>query len=308
MIGDAALESPTTGLAAGAAFGLIVVFGDHLLKGVSLRMFSSATFGLLIGLLFAHLLTASGLLRVATAETQWMAGLIIYATAGYFGMMLAIRSSRDEFALIIPYVRFRRATVQDEPLVVDSNIIIDGRLTELCATGFLSSSLVIPRFVLDELHRLADSNDPLKRERGRTALERLQQMQRNAALSIRIHETDPDPETPVDARLAQLAKLLDARLLTNDANLCAIARLQGVVALNLHDLARALRPVLAPGQQLELGLVKEGRESHQAVGYLADGTMVVVNNARALIGKTANVTIVSSVTTSGGHLFFGEVK
>ena len=121
-------------------------------------------------------------------------------------MMLAIRSNRDEFALVIPYIRFRRATAQDEPLLVDSNIIIDGRLPELCATGFVSSSLIVPRFVLDELHRLADSNDTLKRERGRAAIERLQQMKQNPALSVTIHETESTEGTAVDTRLAQLAK------------------------------------------------------------------------------------------------------
>ena len=222
--------------------------------------------------------------------------------------MLAIRSNRDEFALVIPYIRFRQATVQDAPLLVDSNIIIDGRLPELCATGFLSSSIVVPRFILDELQRLADSGDPLKRERGRGALERLQQMQRNPALNVTIHESETDAETPVDTRLVQLAKLLDARVLTNDGNLCSIARLQGVNVLNLNDLGRALRPALAPGQQLEIALVKEGREPHQAIGYLPDGTMIVVNHGRKLLGKTVPVSIASALQTSAGRLFFAELK
>ena len=133
-----------------------------------------------------HLRAAAACLanpRTHAEDTQWLAGLIVYATFGYFGMMLAIRSNRDEFALIIPYVRFRRSNVQDMPLIVDSSVIIEGRLTQLCSTGFVSSSLIIPRFVLEELQRLADSGDPLKRERGRAALERLQQMQRDPALS-----------------------------------------------------------------------------------------------------------------------------
>lgn len=307
MIGSAALGSVSTGAVVGAAFGMAVVLADRLLKGVSLRLFSSATFGLLIGFIFSKLLLGSDVLRGAPETTRWVVGLAVYAAFGYLGMMLAVRSNRDEFALIIPYIRFRRATVQEEPILVDSNIIIDGRLPELCATGFLSCSLVVPRFVLDELQRLADSAEPLKRERGRAALARLQEMQQNSALGVTIHET-PAEEAPVDTRLVQLAKLLNARLLTNDGNLCAIARLQGVPVLNLHDLARALRPVVAPGQEIEITLAKEGRELHQAVGYLPDGTMIIVNQARAQLGKPVTVLISSALQTSAGRLFFAELK
>jgi uncharacterized protein YacL len=192
---------------------------------------------------------------------------------------------------------------------VDSNVIIDGQLNEICATGFLSTSLVIPRFVLEELQRLADSADPLKRERGRGALDRLQEMQRNPALSVTIHETSSGADQgSVDTRLAKLAKLLDARLLTNDANLCSIARLEGVTALNLNDLSKALRPVLFPGQTVQVTLLKEGREPHQAVGYLADGTMIVVNQGRPSLGRTVPVILSSALQTSAGRLFFAELK
>jgi uncharacterized protein YacL len=308
MITVSTINSWWVGLVLGAAFGLSVVLTDRLLKGFSLRLFSSATFGLLLGFLFSRLLLASDVLRGASEEVAWFISLGVYATCGYLGMMLAIRSNRDEFALVIPYIRFRRATQHDEPLLVDSNIIIDGRLADLCSTGFISSSLIIPRFVLDELQRLADSHDPLKRERGRAALERLQQMKQNPGLSITIHETDSNAELPVDTRLSQLARLLDARLLTNDSNLGSVARLQGVSVLNLHQLARALRPALGVGQEIELTLAKEGREPHQAVGYLGDGTMIVVNHARTHLGKSVVVMISSSLQTSAGRLFFAELK
>ena len=308
MVGESLMHSTWGGCALGLAFGLAVVLSDRLMHGISLRVFSSATVGLFIGIVFARLLLASRILARASDDTQWLFSLIAYATFGYFGMMLAIRSNRDEFALLIPYVRFRRSTVQDTPVVVDSSIIIEGRLAEVCATGFLSTSLIIPRFVLDELQRLADSGDPLKRERGRSALERLQQMQRDPAMSITIHEAPPDHDTPVDSQLASLAKFLDARLITNDANLASIARLQGISVLNLYDLAKALRPVVEPGRQLELPLVKEGRDSHQAVGYLGDGTMIVVNHARPHLGKTMPIVIASSLQTAAGRLYFAELK
>ncbi len=304
--GEIIFEHNWPGALAGAAFGLLIVLADRLLKGVSLRLFSSATFGLLMGTIFAHLLLASGVLRPAREDVQWVCGLLVYATCAYLAAMLALRSNRQDFSLIIPYVRFRESSVQDAPLLLDSNIIIDGRLPELCATGFLSSTLVVPRFILEELQRLADSGDPLKRERGRRALAQLQEMQHNPTLQITVHETDSADNTPADARLVQLARLLDARLLTNDGNLCAIARLQGVTTLNLFDLARALRPALNTGDRVELALVKEGRDAHQALGYLPDGTMIVVNHARDQIGKTIPITIASAVQTSAGRLFFAE--
>lgn len=309
IIGLSISGVPWTGLGSGLVFGLVIVLSDRMLQGLSLRAFSSATFGLLVGYVFARLLLASNVLRGASDDVAWIASLVIYVTFAYLGMMLAIRSNRDEFALIVPYVRFRQATTQEEPLVVDSNVIIDGRLADLCATGFISSSLVVPRFILHELQRLADSSDAQKRDRGRGALDRLQQMQRNPALSITIHESGSDqPGIAVDTRLVQAAKLLDARLLTNDTGLCAIARLQGVSVLNLHDLARALRPSVEPGRPLDLTLVREGRDAHQAVGYLNDGTMIVVNHARALLGQTVGVVVTSTLQTSAGRLFFAELK
>src|SRR3954464_6098449 len=177
------------GILIGVVFGLIIVLADRLLKGFSLRAFSSATFGLLLGLLFASLLLASDILRYQSDTVQWAARLVVYCTFGYLGMMLAMRSNRDEFSLIIPYVRFAREATQREPLVVDTNIIIDGRIAELCATGFLSRALIVPRFILGELQTLADSRDPIKRERGRRGLEILNQLQNSHDVDLSIHES-----------------------------------------------------------------------------------------------------------------------
>ena len=297
------------GLALGVVLGLVIVLIDRLLKGVSLRLFSSATFGLLLGWIFANLLIASDVLRYQSETAQWAARLLVYAVFGYLGMMLAIRSSRDEFSLIIPYVRFARETTQHEPLVLDTNVIIDGRIADLCATGFLSRSLIVPRFILDELQLLADSRDPMKRERGRRGLEILNQLRRSRDIELTIHETTEDNvELGTDARLVLAAKVLKARLLTNDLALGQIARLQQVAVLNLADLARALRPTLVTGDELDLHLVKEGREAHQAVGYLPDGTMIVVNHARPHLGKTRTVVVASALQTAAGRLIFAELK
>lgn len=307
-IGETIYSSHAIGIAVGLIFGLAVVLADRLLKGFTLRVFSSATFGLLMGLLAAKLLLGSNILRYQSEETTWVIGLIVYGIFGYLGMMLAIRSNRDEFSIIIPYIRFQRSGLEDTPVLVDTNIIIDGRIAELCATGFLSSSLIVPRFILDELQRLADSNDPQKRECGRRGLDSLNEMQKNPQLAVTIHNSESDSETPVDTKLVQVARLLQARLLSNDSNLCKIARLQNVSVLNLNDLSKAMRHAVATGDELELALVKEGRDSHQAVGYLSDGTMIVVNHARAHLGKTVTVTIVSALQTAAGRLFFADLK
>jgi uncharacterized protein YacL len=297
------------GLAIGITLGLVVVLADRLLKGVSLRLFSSATFGLLLGWFAANLLIASDVLHYQTETVQWATRLIVYAVFGYLGMMLAMRSSRDEFSLIIPYVRFARETTQHEPLVIDTNVIIDGRIAELCATGFLSRSLIVPRFILDELQLLADSHDPTKRERGRRGLEILNQLQRAKDIELVIHNTAHDEEDiGIDARLVKAAKVLKARLLTNDHALAQVARLQQVPVLNLADLTRALRPSVVAGDELDLSLVKEGREAHQAVGYLPDGTMIVVNHARAYVGKTRTIVVASALQTAAGRLIFAELK
>ena len=297
------------GLILGVVMGLILVLIDRLLKGLSLRAFSSATFGLLLGTLFANLLFASDLLHFQSEATQWVTRLVVYSSFAYLGMMLAMRSNRDEFSLVIPYVRFTRENTQQEPLILDTNVIIDGRIADLCATGFLSRSLIVPRFVLGELQTLADSRDPIKRERGRRGLEILNQLQRSRDLELTIHEsTSEEQDGAVDTRLVRSAKVLQARLLTNDNALCQVARLQQVPALNLNDLARALRPIVVVGDEIDLSLVKEGREPHQAVGYLPDGTMIVVNHARSYLGKVKPVVVSSALQTHGGRLIFAELK
>jgi uncharacterized protein YacL len=308
MIGPIVGLTPWEGAMAGLGFALAIVLVDRLLKGFTLRAFSSATFGLLLGFLFAQLLLASGVLHNSSENVVWLVTLVVYTTFGYLGMMLAMRSNRDEFSLIIPYVRFRQTDVQDSPLIIDTNIIIDGRAAALCRTGFLTGTFVVPSFVIEELQVLADSNDPQKRECGRRGLQNVQTMQLDPSLSVTIHEHPLEPGKSVDACIVQLAKTLGSRILSNDADLCKGAQLQNVVALNLNDLTTVLRPALSAGDRVELTLVKEGRDSHQAVGYLSDGTMIVVNHARHMIGETVRVAIAGTLQTTGGRMFFAELK
>jgi uncharacterized protein YacL len=311
MIGGERQTNFPLGAAEGLLFSLVLVLADRVLKGLTLRVFSSATFGLLLGLTAATILRASNVLEYLQPDVQWLISLLLYAAFGYLGMMLAIRSNRDEFSLLIPYVRFSRQTVQEAPMIVDTNIIIDGRVQAVCAAGFLSGSLVVPRFVLEELQRMGDSSDPVKRERGRRGFENLEKMRRASGIDVTIHDGTGAPEgedLPVDARLVNLARFLQSRLLTNDAGLARLARLQNLTALSLHDLAAAMRPVITVGDELELHLVKEGRDPNQAVGYLADGTMIVVNNGRSHIGDTVGVRVTSALQTAGGRLVFADLR
>lgn len=300
------------GALCGLFFGLFVVLVDISLRNFSIRGFSTGTFGLLIGLLCAWLVT-----RIGFFQSGWVVqfplaaeifNLAVYLGFGFVGMMLAIRSKREEFSLLIPYVRFRQDSLQELPILLDSNVIIDGRVPGLCSTGFLGGSLIVPRFVLNELQTLADSSDDLKRSRGKRGLECLKRMQANERLVVEIHEDDTSSDELVDARLIELGARMGARILTNDANLAKVARLKDVSVLSINELAMAVKPTVAPGDELDLELVKEGKDDHQAVGYLPDGTMIVVNQGITHIGSTRSVVVAGAVQTSAGRLIFAELK
>lgn len=291
----------------GLVFGGLIIGLDILLRNMTIRSFSAGTFGLMIGIFCAWLITNIPWTQNVGNRSAWYQ-LALYLAFGYMGTALALRSNRQEFSLIIPYVRFRNEGIIQQPLLVDTNIIIDGRLPGICATGFIGGTLIVPRFVLDELHVLADSMETVKRDRGRRGLECLEELKRIPGLEVTIHDDYQPNEKLVDTKLVQLAKGLDAKLLTNDANLGRVAQLQGLAVLNLNHLAQAMRVIVNAGDELELVLVKEGKDEHQAVGYLPDGTMIVVNHARTRIGHTAIVTVSSALQTSAGRLIFAELK
>jgi len=307
-VGDIVLGSAWKGGCCGLIFGLAGVLIDRLLKGFSLRLFSAATFGLLLGVLASRLLLASNIFEYTSDQVRWVLGLAVYGVFGYLGMMLAVRSHHDEFALIIPYVRFRRTAIQDVPVVIDASVLIDGQLMAVCETGFLGTTLVIPRFVLEEVQRIANAPEPARREKARRALEFLNQIRNRNDFSLTIHELNARPGETIDSQLIRVAKVLEARLLTNDTALAQRARFEKVQVLSLRELSHALRPVVVTGDEVEIALVKPGREPHQAVGFLTDGTMVVVNHAREQLGATVPVTIGSILQTPSGRLMFAELS
>ena len=264
----------------GFGFGWLMIAIDEMLKGFSLRAFSATTFGLLLGTVVALLIDRSGLFEnVEEHPTRWLIRLSLFLSFSYIGIVLAMRSNKEDFSLIIPYVRFAPQNKPDNLLLLDTSVIVDGRIADLIEANFVEGLIVVPRFVLKELQQIADSNDAIKRARGRRGLEVLNRIQRNTRNEVKIHDGDFPDEKEVDAKLVRLARNLGAKLYTNDYNLGKIAELQKVNYVNLHDLAKSLRVILLPGEMLSLRIVREGKDKGQGVGYLPDGTMVVVNNA-----------------------------
>lgn len=291
----------------GFAIGLLVVLVDVLLKGFSLRGLSAITFGIGVGLLIAHMIGNSPLLELGTLDpsTVYLVRLALFVICPYLAAVIALRG-KDEFNLVIPYVRFVPHEVDVPLVVVDTSVLIDGRIARVCESGFLSAALVIPRFVLNELRIVADSSDPHKQARGRRGLEVLNDLRKIKNLDIRITESEVSKREDVDAKLVFLAQAMRAKLLTTDYNLAKMAEFHGVPWLNLNALAKSLRPELMIGERLNVELVKPGKEEGQAVGFIEDGSMVVVSGGRPHIGQRVQAEIITVLPTSGGKMIFAR--
>ena len=298
------------GMVIGFGFGWLMIAVDEMLKGFSLRAFSATTFGLLLGTVVALLIDRSGLFEFVEEKspTRWLVRLGLFLSFGYIGIVLAMRSNKEDFSLIIPYVRFAPQTKPENLLLLDTSVIIDGRIADLIEANFMEGIIVVPRFVLKELQAIADSGDAIKRARGRRGLEMLNRIQRNTRNEVKIHDGDFPDETEVDTKLVRLARNLRAKLYTNDFNLGKIAELQSVNYVNVHEVAKSLRVVLLPGETLTLRIVREGKDKGQGVGYLPDGTMVVVNNGNAAIGQQIEVQVQSLLQTGAGIIVFADYK
>jgi uncharacterized protein YacL len=296
------------GLLIGFGLGSLLIAIDELLKGFSLRAFSAATFGLVLGSIIAWLVDRSQLFEWSAPDVHWLIRVCLFLGFGYLGMVLAMRSNKEDFSLIIPYVRFASQTKPENPLVLDTSAIIDGRVADLIENNFLEGLIVVPRFVLRELQNIADSADPARRARGRRGLDMLNRIQRNTRMEVKIHEGDFPEESEVDAKLVRLTKLLGGRLFTTDYNLGKIAEIQSVRHVNIAELAMHMKPAILPGDRFSLKIVREGREKGQGIGYLNDGTMVVVNKGQSLVGQQIQVEVASLVQTGAGVMVFAEVR
>ena len=290
------------GASAGAVLVLIEAF-IHRIGRVSVRGFSAAVFGLLFGLIMSNLVSDAIALIPFDAGTVAIIRVVLTWAFCYLGMTMALRG-RDEFSVIIPYVRLSRRDRGEDSYLVDTSSIIDGRLLDLCKARFIEGRLVVPRFVLKELQTVADSTDSIKRSRGRRGLEVLNQLRQLQTIDVRIHEEELPGITEIDAKLVKLAQVLSMQVITNDYNLNRVAEFQDVRVLNVNELSQALRPVVLPGETIDVKPLKEGKEHNQAVAYLDDGTMVVVENGRSLIGQTVKGVVTSVLQTAAGRMVF----
>jgi uncharacterized protein YacL len=297
------------------AGGLIIVMSDVLVRNKQITTISAVYFGLLLGLLLGYILSSALEPFVfdpeAKNEQQRQFVRLIATVVCCYICISTLLQTKDEFRFIIPYVEFSRQIKGSKPLVLDTSVIIDGRIADICDTRFIDTRLIVPRFVLQELQSVADSSDKLKRNRGRRGLDMLKRMQTNTKVELQIHEANL-PElrevTKVDERLVVMAKALGARVVTNDYNLNKIAQLQGVEVINLNELANAMKSVALPGESMQVKLVKPGDQIGQGIGYLEDGTMVVVEQGRSQIGQEVYITVTSVLQTPAGRMIFGRIE
>lgn len=299
--------SDITGSFIGGLIGIVMILIEMGLRKVSVSGLSSSVFGLIFGLILAKLAGDAFSLTPLAPGTLNTIRVSLTLVFCYLGMVMALRG-KDEFNIIIPYVRLRRQDQGQDITILDTSVIIDGRIVDICKTKFLTGKIIIPGFVLKELQQIADSTDPIKRQRGRRGLEMLHTVQKESGLDIALHEGDFPETHEVDAKLVLLAKLLEARILTVDYNLNRVASIQGIKVLNINELANALKSVVFPGEQMQIKLIKEGKEHNQAVGYLEDGTMVVVEEARRLIGQEVKVAVTSVLQTQAGRMIFTKLE
>jgi uncharacterized protein YacL len=287
---------------------LAVIGVDMLFRRKQLDTVSAVYLGLLVGLFLTYVLRLafSSVLPENSDMMQW-ATLVLGMMMCYVCISLLLQT-KDDFRFIIPYVEFVKEVKGLKPYVLDTSVVIDGRIADVVETKILDNQLIMPRFVIAELQAVADSSDKLRRSRGRRGLDILNRLSNNSEVDFKIYDRDL-PELagqPVDLKLVLLAKYLQGKIVTNDYNLNKVARLHGVGVINLNDLANSLKPVVLPGEGLEVRIVKPGEEPGQGVGYLDDGTMIVVEGGRDYLNKNVKIAVTSVLQTSAGRMIFGR--
>lgn len=275
--------------------------------------------GLIIGLVIAYLIVGIFGSITGMPLVKTILSIIIYLFMSYIGVKVALKS-RDDLFNINKLSRLSSSIGKDRqskkeshvkaipPKILDTSVIIDGRIADICQTGFIEGRLVIPKFVLNELQHIADSSDDLKRVRGRRGLDILNIIQKELNIEVEITEKDFDDIPEVDSKLLKLAQVMNGKVVTNDYNLNKVAQFQGVEVLNINELANAVKPVAIPGEEMIAQVVKEGKESNQGIAYLDDGTMIVVEGGKKHIGETIHVLVTSVLQTSAGRMIFGKPK
>ena len=289
---------------------VFVILIDVLLKGFSIRGLTAASLGLAMGALISFLVGTSPFFEPLESDPDlgpnvYLVRLILFCALSYICAVIALRG-KDELNMIIPYVRFSKQEHRANLAVVDTSALIDGRLARICESGWMGFALVVPQFVIDELHGIAESKDSSKRAKGQHGIETLNLIRQMDQVDLQVPDSDIEKGTDVEAKVLFLAESMNACLLTIDINLAKLAELRGIPWLNVQDLARALQKEVIVGDRFEIDLVKQGRESDQAVGFISDGSMVVVGQASQHIGSRVSCEVESILPTTGGRMIFAK--
>lgn len=295
------------GLLSGFLISIFVIQIEQAIRRVPLRVIFGGVVGTITGLLIASLFAYS--LRSIGTNQEIVTWIYVLLTCilGYLGLVLGWKKSEEiNLAGFGPFKKDLKSG--EDYRIVDTSVIIDGRIADICDTGFIEGSLIVPRFILDELQHIADSSDSMKRSRGRSGLDILNRMQKSANINIEVVDQDFPKIKEVDSKLVALAKKTNGRIITNDFNLNKVAELQGVRILNVNELANALKPVVLPGEAMMVKVIKEGKELGQGVAYLDDGTMIIVDNASKVLGENVEVLVTSVLQTTAGRMIFSELK
>jgi uncharacterized protein YacL len=290
----------------GALIGLGIILFEWRLRRVSLKRLIGAAVGSVLGIFGAYLFSLVIRNSIAPGHTQSFLQILVMLLMSYVGLVVGANKGDLLNLAALGGVFGGEKQGKKSYKILDTSVIIDGRIADIAETGFLDGIIVTPQFVLRELQLVADSADSLKRNRGRRGLDILQRLQKVASLQIQIVEDDFPAVREVDLKLIELAKLYEGKIITNDFNLNKVAQLQGVAVLNINELANSLKPIVLPGETMRVFILKEGKEYNQGVAYLDDGTMVVVDNARKMIGKTIDISVTSVLQTTAGKMIFGK--
>ncbi|MBP7604037.1 MAG: TRAM domain-containing protein [Spirochaetes bacterium] len=310
---DVSLQAVIIGgfISAVLALAIIIVI-EYVSHTFSTRILLAALLGLFVGLIFSHLLVIAfaSMPLAISAESKDVAKALIYHVIG-FATMLFFVINNDSISLLDYIIPEKTEEGKESGIaykILDTSVIIDGRIADICDTGFIEGILVIPNFVLNELQMIADSADSIKRNRGRRGLDILNKMQKDQTIMVKISDMDFPEIHEVDAKLVKMAKVMKAMVITNDFNLNKVAEFHGVKVLNINQLSNALKPIVLPGEEMKVALIKEGKDSNQAIGYLDDGTMVVVENGRRRLGHEVDVIVTSVLQTTAGRMIFARIR
>lgn len=295
---------PATGV--GLLFGLAVILFEIRLRSMSLKRLIGAVIGSILGILGAYLFSLVIRNSLQPGPTQSFMQLFLMLLMAYIGLVVGAGKGDLLNLAALGGIFGGEKQSKKSYKILDTSVIIDGRIADIAETGFLDGVIVLPQFVLRELQLVADSADSMKRNRGRRGLDILQRLQKIASLTVQIVEDDFPAVREVDLKLIELAKLYEGKIVTNDFNLNKVAQLQGVEVLNINELANSLKPIVLPGEVMKVFILKEGKEYNQGVAYLDDGTMVVVDNARKMIGKNIDISVTSVLQTTAGKMIFGK--